>query len=243
MAFNAKHTSIEETELIYNEMFVKMEYLNHSPPLARMQTVVDVGANIGMLTLFTKKENPNLVVYSFEPAKETYDVLLRNIQLHNLKNVIARNFAIGSGDRTERIFTYYPNMAGNSTANPAFKESQHKEMVATFGKEKTDWAFVSETRVAQVRTLSALIEEYHIPSIDFLKIDTEGDETLVLDGIEAKHFNIIGHIAVEIHTEPIYKDIQKRLMQYGYKIDSDTGLSAFTGVTNLYATKNLKGAS
>jgi len=218
------HTSIEETELIYNEIFVQKEYLNHSPPFGRMQAVVDVGANIGMFTLFSKRENPNLAIYSFEPIKETYDVLIRNIDLHHLDSVSPYNLAIGSLDRSERTLTYYPNMAGNSTANPTYKLNQQKEMIETFGKEKTDWAFVSETRIAQVRTLSAIIKEHRISSIDFLKIDTEGDECLVLDGIEEGHFKIIQHLAIEIHTELLFKDIQKRLSKLGYVLNTDTGL-------------------
>jgi hypothetical protein len=106
-----------------------------------------------------------------------------------------------------------------------------------FGKEWMERALVSETRVARVRTLSSILRELDIPSIDFLKIDTEGDEDAVLDGIQEEQFGIIRHIAMEIHTEKLYRDIQKKLSQSGCVLHSDAGLAEFAGTTNLYAAK------
>jgi FkbM family methyltransferase len=86
-----------------------------------MNTMVDAGANMGLFTLFAKKGNSNLAVYAFEPIRETYSVLLRNIELHHLEGVKPFNFALGSEDQMERIFTYYLHPAGNSTATPELK--------------------------------------------------------------------------------------------------------------------------
>jgi len=231
------HTSTEETELIYNEIFIKREYLRHLPPLATMKTVVDIGANIGIFTLLAKRENPAMAVYAFEPMKATYDTLLRNMKLHHLSNVTALNVAIGAQDHAVRTFTYYPNMAGNSTANPNYKETQRAQMQDTFGKQMTEWAFTAENKIAPVRTLSATVKEYQLSSIDLLKIDTEGDESLVLDGTEESDFRIVRNMVIETHTETLHDSISARLQRLGYKIESDTGLSAFPGVGNLYATK------
>ncbi len=203
------HTSIEETELMYNEIFRQKEYLAYAPPLEQMNTMVDAGANIGLFTLFAKKGNPNLAVYAFEPIRETYAVLLRNIELHHLEGVKPFNFALGSEDQMERIFTYYLHMAENSTANPGFKKDMIKLGEEKFEKEWMERDLVSETRVTRVRTLSSIIRELDIPSIDFLIIDTEGDEDAVLDGIQEEQFGIIRHIAMKIHTEKLYRDIQK----------------------------------
>lgn len=232
------HTSTLETELIYNEVFVKKEYLGHSPPLQGMHTVVDVGANIGMFTLLAKRENPNLTVYSFEPMKETYEVLLKNIGLHHLRDVITENAAIGSSDGIERTFTYYPNLAGNTTATPAYKENEKRVMNELIGKEMTERAFTSETRRAKVKTLSAIIREYQISSIDFLKVDVEGDECLVLNGIHDEDFAMIRHIVVEVHTDLLYEEVKNKLSSLGYKLSSDWGLSALVGVGNLYANRD-----
>jgi len=232
------HTSTLETELIYNEVFLKKEYLSHSPPLQGMHTLVDVGANIGMFTLLAKRENPNLTVYSFEPMVETYEVLLRNIGLHNLRDVIAQNVAIGASDGIERTFTYYPNLAGNTTATPAYKEYEKRVMIELIGKERTDRAFISETRRAKVRTLSAIIREYQISSIDFLKVDTEGDELLVLNGIHDEDFSIIRHIAVEVHSDLLYEEVKDKLSRLGYTLSFDRGLSGCAGVGNLHANRD-----
>ena len=51
-------------------------------------TVIDVGANIGVYTLyFSKLVRSEGNVYSFEPAEGNYNLLQNNIQLNNCNNV------------------------------------------------------------------------------------------------------------------------------------------------------------
>lgn len=69
-----------------------------------------------------------------------------------------------------------------------------------FGKEASDFFHQTETRTAPVRTLSSVIREQGITSVDYLKIDVEGGEVSVLGGIEEMHWPLIEQIAVEAHT-------------------------------------------
>lgn len=231
------HTSVAETELIYNEIFVKQEYLRHGLSFENCRYVFDVGANIGLFTVFAKSRNKDLIVYAFEPISDTYRVLLRNIALHENDAVHAYNYAIGLHSDTERMFTFYPNMAGNSTANPENKEEQRQVMNEVFGKTQTDFYFQAEMRVAPVRTLSALIAATGVTTIDFLKIDVEGDELAVLQGISPEHCRIIRQVVVEVHTALLFQEVQAFLNTKGFTVLSDTGISAFTGVTNIYAVR------
>ena len=58
-----------ETELMYNEIFEARQYMRSGIALSSGDTIVDVGANIGMFTM-----------YAVEPVSETFEVLTRNMQ-------------------------------------------------------------------------------------------------------------------------------------------------------------------
>jgi FkbM family methyltransferase len=229
------HTSIEETEFIYNEVYVKQEYLRHGLTLEDASCVFDVGANIGIFTLFVKSRNPRAVIHAFEPIQDTYDVLRMNVQLHQLTEVSTHNVALGSQAASQRTFTYYPNMAGSSTATPSMKKIQRRLMEDGAGKALADFFFESETRIAPVRTLSAFLEEQDLPAVGFLKIDVEGDELAVLQGIAEEHVSRIRQLVIETHTPEIAQEVCAFLTRMGFTVVSDVGLASPAETMDIYA--------
>ena len=229
------HTSVEETEFIYNEVYVKQEYLRHGLTLEDVSCVFDIGANIGIFTLFVKSRNPRAVIHAFEPIQDTYDVLRLNVELHQLTEVYTHNVALGSQAAAQRTFTYYPNMAGSSTATPTIKKTQRQLMQAGAGKALTDFFFESETRIAPVQTLSSFLTEQDIPVIGFLKIDVEGDELAVLQGTAKEHVSRIRQLVIEAHTPEIAQEICAFLTRMGFKVVSDIGLASLAEVSDIYA--------
>jgi FkbM family methyltransferase len=244
------HTSVWETEYIYNEVCVQQEYLRHGLTLEGASCVFDVGANIGMFTLFAKINNPQAVVHAFEPIPDTYDVLRRNVELHQFTNVHTHNIALGAQAAAQRTFTYYPNMAGNTTATPAIKETLRQLMdmgasqammdqflgaEAGQGEALINQFFEAETRSAPVQTISAILDEQAIPAIDFLKIDVEGDELAVLQGIARERLANIRQIVIEAHTPELTRQVCALLTGAGFEVVSDVGFASPAGISNVYA--------
>jgi len=231
------HSSIEESTLIYNEVFVKEEYLSGDASLEGCRCVFDVGANIGLFTVFAKTRNPDLVVHAFEPIGPTYDVLLKNIELHGLNGVHAHNFALGNQDGSERQITFYPHAAGNSTSSPESKEDLKRTLTEMIGAEKTAYLFGSpQVHTVRSRTLSAVLDEEGIAAVDLLKMDAEGDELAVLQGIRDEHFPGIRQIAAEIHGGALLDAIRPLLAGKGYRVSFDDGLTGENN-TNLFAIR------
>jgi FkbM family methyltransferase len=230
-------TNYQEAEFIYNEIVVKQEYNQYGLTLEGANCIFDVGANIGVYTLFVKKQNPAATVYSFEPIPEICDVLRKNLALHSVSDVEILNVAVGDKDNSEKQLVYYPHAAGNSTAYPEIQEAEKKQkaLIEMFGEEKTKWFFESEKRTVPVRTLSSIIKADQITSIDFLKIDVEGEELAVLQGIEVEHHQFIKQIAIEVHNELIMKKVLKILDDMGFRVVSDTGISSMVGTASVFA--------
>jgi len=190
------HANEHEVEFIYREIFIKKQYLNQESLLANCNNLFDVGANIGMFTVFAKTQNPNMTVHAFEPVPQTFEVLLKNIELHNLKDVYAYNVAISSDDFKKETISFYPAAPGNSTSHPDTKD----EIKRSIGERLSKLVFGgAEDICAETRTISSMLEQLAISSLDFLKIDVEGNEIKVLEGISANDFRKIKKFSAEVH--------------------------------------------
>ncbi len=234
--YTSCHT-VGEAEIIYNEVVVRQEYFRHGLSAAGAQCILDVGANIGIFTLFVKQIAPEAFVYAFEPMRETFQVLNENIRLHNCANVHSFNLAIGNQDHSEKTFTYFPNMPGNTTATPVLKVVQKVALDEIFGKELSEFLNQAELRTAQVRTISSIVRENGITNVDYLKIDVEGDEIAVLEGIEEQHWPFSRQVAIETHSERLRAQARVYLEGRQYQVFEDAGISSVLGDANLYARR------
>jgi FkbH-like protein len=69
------HLNRYETDYLYREIFEEQCYLRHGIRLEDGATVVDIGANIGLFSLFVASRCANAKVYAFEPAPVVYELL------------------------------------------------------------------------------------------------------------------------------------------------------------------------
>lgn len=142
-----------------------VEYLRNNIIIDNEQSIIfDVGANIGnyavMLRDFFKKSS----IYSFEPAHDTYDLLVKNTKDSNINTY---NFGLSDVASTSTLY-YDENTSG----------------MASLYKRQLDWRNVdfSMSEDIQLRTLDEFCEQESIRQIDLLKMDVEGNEYKVLLG-------------------------------------------------------------
>jgi FkbM family methyltransferase len=125
--------------------------------------VLDVGANIGLHTLyFCKRVKSKGKVFAFEPTKNTFERLVTHIKDNDVHNVEAFNCALGATiGRAEVV------------ENPG---DTSRAFVRDIGLDSTALCGV------ELLTLDAFVEAQKIQRIDFLKIDAEGFEGEILAG-------------------------------------------------------------
>lgn len=68
----------------------------------RISVVFDVGANVGQSACKFKLAFPGAKIYCFEPVKETFEILKRNVNCW--ENVKCHQLAFGSREGEERIY-------------------------------------------------------------------------------------------------------------------------------------------
>jgi FkbM family methyltransferase len=186
---------------MYNEIFEGREYLRSGIKLGDHDTILDVGANIGVFTMYllTNLESPD--VYAFEPVPDTFEALRRNMERYPRANVHIYNTGLGASADSSMAMTFFPNMTGNSTAHPEMKAAQREILSKAFTSEELLLIYTGEQITVLSTTLSCFIRKNALDRIDLLKIDAEGCEVDILNGIEAGHWPLIRQLAMEVHNE------------------------------------------
>ena len=121
--------------------------------LSEGDTFVDIGANIGHLTLIGAKKVGSGRVVSVEPHPRTFKFLNKNIKLNKLKNIKTYNFAIGD-ENNESLFSDI--------------RSDDQNFVGEGGSVTIDIKRLDNLNIDGI--------------VNLLKIDVEGYELFVLKG-------------------------------------------------------------
>ncbi|MEU8975768.1 amino acid adenylation domain-containing protein [Streptomyces monashensis] len=251
------HHNTSETDFVYDEIFTREEYLRGGITIDNGDTIVDVGANIGLFTLFASGRNPDGRLYAFEPLPPLHDSLRRNAKLHGLG---ARLFDCGLGATAhEETFTFYPHNTVNSTRAATAPEA--RDLVRAYLRNKAKPAdgarsgaaardmideivesrLESRSFTCRVRTFSEIIEEEGMDRIDLVKIDVEGAEHEVLKGIRPEHWPRIRQLAIELHdVGGRLAEVEALLKGHGFEVVSEQGSSLLhdTVLYNVYARRH-----
>ena len=238
-----------ETKFLHEEIFGTRAYLRGGLSIPPGAVVVDVGANIGMFTLFAHAEAPDVRVLAFEPLAPLVEKLRQNVADFA---VAAEVFACGLSDVEREVeFTYYPGYTTMSThyadteADKAFIGRQVREEQGTdpdmleYLDEILNYRFTPVTHAGRLRRLSTILDERGLDRVDLLKIDVQRAELDVLRGIDEHHWPRIRQISMEVHdapgteTEGRLTEAMTILTGHGYEVSRHDAAS--TGATDRYA--------
>ncbi|AJQ95098.1 SDR family NAD(P)-dependent oxidoreductase [Gynuella sunshinyii] len=251
------HLNSYESHYLYNEIFVEKTYLKKGITVERGEVVIDIGANIGMFSLFIASEFKEVQIFAFEPSPATYDVLNKNLALY-IPNAVALPFGVSNQDG-EAEFVFYPLSsvwsgfhADDEQDGLALRQAMENELTSRYTFDDNDAlqthldALVKErlhkeTYQCQLRSLSSFFREYEIEKIGLIKLDAEKCEWDVLQGIEDQDWEKIRQLVVEIHYQDdsdIAQKIRQLLCDKGYEIEVvEEELLKESGLYNLYARR------
>jgi FkbM family methyltransferase len=145
---------------------------------------LDVGANTGYFSLLAARREPQSTIVAFEPVSFLFDELNRNIALNNFSNIKAIHAAAGAADELRTLFISGADNRGMSSFQPPDNYSGMKEEVKTLPLD--NW--VAKSGLAKV---------------DIIKIDVEGSEVSVLQGMQQLLQKFKPVIIIEINPETL----------------------------------------
>ena len=196
--FSCYHSDgVDEAKWIYREIFE--DHCYDLSGLSGDPFIVDVGANIGLFSLYARQKMPQATIIAFEPAPASLEALRRNLATHNASDVTVYALALGSED-CQKTLTYFPEIPGNSTLYPAEKVTQRTLLNRIDGHDLGYKISKYSQHCVQVDRLSRILNDHYpdIVAFDLLKIDVEGAELEVLGGIDDIHWAKIRRVLMEI---------------------------------------------
>ncbi|WP_328328305.1 MULTISPECIES: FkbM family methyltransferase [unclassified Streptomyces] len=217
--FHCYTSSEAEARFIHREIFQDDTYALDGLPDAPV--VVDAGANIGLFTLYIKRKYPAARVIAFEPVPENIRILEKNLCLHGIDDVTVHPVCLGSEPAAGADFTYFPRLPGNSTRYPEGLALQKTLMARHMGEERAAAALEPTGISVPVDRLSDVLATRHpeVTSIDLLKIDVEGAELDLLDGVDAADWARTGAVVIEVSAlAGVREEVERTLRGHGLTV-------------------------
>lgn len=234
-------------------------YLDHGIEVRDGDTILDVGANIGIFGVRAVQRHPTVRVFALEPVPAIFAVLSKNAEDHGGGRLVPLNCGAAAAPGRTR-FTYFPRSPALSTSDPgAWDEDpgEFEEAVAGATRTAPMWyarlvprflsGFVArhlrggaQEVDAELRTLSDIIDEHEIERVDLLKVDCEGAELPALLGLRDEHWPRVGKVVVEVHDRGGRLDtVQALLVRHGLgniTVEKEDGFEG-TRLVNVFATR------
>ena len=206
------------TKYIYDEIFVGRTYEHPQIKLPERSTIIDVGANIGLFTIWAARKHRPRTILAYEASPTTHEYLVENVARHVNSAVTGAacfNLAVSREAGRELVLHQPPWVSGLSTildgaTLPWIDELRDKGELYTHKVRST--------------TISREIAVQGLAAVDLLKIDVEGHFMEVLQGIapadaakvrnivlEAEYVQALGHSGDSICA---------MLRDMGYKVEA-----------------------
>jgi len=212
LGLRVEHISVEECAFLYQEIFVRRAYMKHATLQEGGGDILDVGANIGLFALFCRQQLSGFSdkIYAFEPVEAINSVLGRN--LSDVEGTFVCRYGLGAFESASETFVYYPDTPGESSRQLAESAAQRKIM-------GIDEVHGGRRCHGEIRRLSGVVRQHGISRVQLLKVDVEGDELLVLLGIEDEDWHIFQQVVLEVHdVEHRLARVTALLQRRGFKV-------------------------
>jgi FkbM family methyltransferase len=161
------------------EVFLNEEY---GTKISDDAVVIDLGANIGVFTVYATSSARNVQVYAYEPFPDFCALLEENVRLNGQDEMVhCFNTAVASEAGTRDLY-----LNGGQFFFPT--------LVSATNNDSQEHVTVCCTTLAQV------MESNHLEHVDLLKMDCEGAEYETLYPTPSAYLKRIAEIRMEYHN-------------------------------------------
>ena len=198
------------------EVFLLGDYEVEGMRWADVRTIVDVGANVGMASIWFADRCPEASIVAVEPGSDAGSLLHSNLAANHLGGrVRVIPVALGGADGSGRL-----EQARSSVLSRLVDDA-------------------NEGPVVQVRTLKRLVEDAGLDTIDVLKLDCEGSEYDILLSSSPDLLARIRCVVGEWHPSAKHRpeELTDHLENAGYTVTAEPH-PTLEGFGNFAAVRN-----
>jgi FkbM family methyltransferase len=170
-------------------------------PAHEPRRVIDLGANVGLVSLYFALRFPDAQIVAVEMMPENAAAIKRLANLNQL-NIEIENIAVG---------------ATEGTALVRLNQSHTRHSLETLQSENLDHlGFTEKTVTVPITRLGNLISDLGWKSADLLKVDIEGAEKLLLDDIDGWS-DSVSNVLLEIHHNVDAREAEAIMTSHSFK--------------------------
>lgn len=206
-----------DTQFLYDETFVSQIYQHKDMRIPDGATIMDVGANVGVYSIWAHQRYRAKTIYCYEASPRTFGYLDDNIRRlidPGVTRVVALNQAVASRSGETLVLNQPTRVSGLSTL---LTQSQVTWLADAAANQELETHEVTST------TVSEQIAAHSIATVDMLKIDVEGYFLEVLKGIAPADLGKIRNIAMECDFLPetgiTPDEVEGMLQTMGFRTD------------------------
>ena len=187
-----------------------IEWINSFKTSAREIIFWDIGANLGLYSIYAAIKHEKIKIISFEPSTSNLRILSRNISINNLQDKIMIN-QLPLGNKPFNFLPFRERKFGEGESNNSFDSETNFE-----GKHLN-----SENSYKLLGTsINSLLEQKILEIPNYIKIDVDGLEHLILEGASnyLNHPNIKS-LQIELNENYInqFEAVKKIMKDSGFK--------------------------
>lgn len=183
------------------------ETLNWIQNIPKNSILWDVGANIGLYSIYAAKVR-SCEVYAFEPSVFNLEVLARNIVLNSVENSVnIVPLALSDKSKINRLRMTTTDLGG------ALSSFDHN----------LGWDGKSVNSIFEYKTfgikMDALVEKMNVPKPDYIKMDVDGIEHFILAG-GVNILRMVKGVLIEVNEDfhDQASQVKEKLEQGGLKL-------------------------
>lgn len=194
MNVDGTQIKVVDADPFYDQIAEEIELYNlDAIKFRKGDYVLDIGAHVGLVSIYLAKRHPGIIIHSYEPVVENFIRLKRHVRLNRTPNVFPHKLAV-TADGLKRIMVHGEHHSGGATA---FHEFERKPFEVTS------------------TTVPRILKRHGIKRIKLLKLDCEGAEHEILESGVDTWLPKVKHIRGEIHKVKTSLDAQKAAIAAG----------------------------
>lgn len=168
-------------------------------------TIFDIGACEGESSIQYARLFPNSKIYAFEPLPGNIELIRHNFQKYNIHNASFYNIALSS--KNGKADFYVSSGKPDDVIESDWDFGNKSSSLLAPDKHLKKFGFIHFDKEIEVETITieTFCNSNNIDSIDFIHMDVQGAELMVLEGA-GKFITSIKSIWLEVSTINYYKD-------------------------------------
>ena len=192
---------VKSTDLMaLTNVWMINEYDVNSFKINQNDIVIDVGAHIGLFSLLVSQFCKTGKIFSFEPIRENFDLLVSNLELNHIENIFPFNVGVSKNSGKLNLF-----LNNDQSAHSIFPNGSKSIAVDSISLQK-------------------IFDEKKISACKLLKLDCEGAEYDIIDSLPVEYLDKIQNMVIEYHfadTKPeLIKNLIIKIKNAGFKIQT-----------------------